>query len=210
MFRARYEGLFVSPKIVFRQTADSIICAVDRVGYYSIDSTNIAQVKSEHKVNIGALSAILNTEIVNFYYRQISQEGGRVLAQVKPTRIRSLPIPKDFENYTGILNKLENYLNFLSKLQKDDLLKSFFMELNNGVAYELFFPESVSAVQKNIISGLSDLPDIDMDNSVEENHSIIKNAFERLYDPNHPVRNNLETLDSIEEVRVIKEALKNN
>jgi len=32
--------------------------------------------------------------------------------------------------------------------------------------------------------------------------------FERLYDPNHPVRNNLETFDSIEEVRRIKEALK--
>ena len=210
LFRARYEGLFVSPKIVFRQTADSIICAVDRVGYYSIDSTNIAQVKSEQKVNVGAFSAILNSEIVNFYYRQISQEGGRVLAQVKPTRIRSLPIPEDFENYTGILNKLENYLKFLTKLQKDDLLKSFFMELNNGVAYELFFPESVSSVQKNIIASLSDLPDIYMDKSVEENHSIIKNVFEKLYDPNHPVRNNLETLDSIEEVRVIKETLKNN
>lgn len=198
----------MSPKIVFRQTADSIICAVDRVGYYSIDSTNIAQIKSDHNINVGALSAILNSEIVNFYYRQISQEGGRVLAQVKPTRIRSLPIPENFENHVDILNKLEKYLVFLSKLQKVDLLKSFYMELNNGVAYELFFPDSVSSVQKNIVSDLNDLPDIDMDSPEEENFSIVNNAFEKLYDPNHPICNNLETLDSIEEVRVIKETLK--
>lgn len=37
---------------------------------------------------------------------------------------------------------------------------------------------------------------------------ILQSEFERLYDPNHPVRNAIETLDSIEEVRIIKEAIK--
>ena len=44
--------------------------------------------------------------------------------------------------------------------------------------------------------------------SDEEKLAVIQSEFERLYDPNHPVRNNLETLDSIEEVRIIKDALK--
>jgi hypothetical protein len=44
--------------------------------------------------------------------------------------------------------------------------------------------------------------------SDEEKLAIIQAEFNRLYDPNHPVRNNLETLDSVEEVRIIKEALK--
>ncbi len=43
--------------------------------------------------------------------------------------------------------------------------------------------------------------------SDEEKVALIQSEFERLYDPNHPVRNNLETLDSIEEVRIIKDAL---
>ena len=42
----------------------------------------------------------------------------------------------------------------------------------------------------------------------EEKLAIIQAEFNRLYDPNHPVRNNLETLDSVEEVRIIKESLK--
>jgi len=44
--------------------------------------------------------------------------------------------------------------------------------------------------------------------SDEEKQAVIQSEFERLYDPSHPVRNNLETLDSIEEGRIIKEALK--
>ncbi len=44
--------------------------------------------------------------------------------------------------------------------------------------------------------------------SKEEKLTIIQSKFERLYDPNYPVRNAIETLDRIEEVRIIKEALK--
>ena len=38
--------------------------------------------------------------------------------------------------------------------------------------------------------------------------AIIQTEFNQLYDPNHIVRNNLETFDSVEEVRLIKETLK--
>ncbi len=44
--------------------------------------------------------------------------------------------------------------------------------------------------------------------SEEEKLAIVQSEFERLYYPNHPVRNAIETLDSIEVVRIIKEALK--
>lgn len=44
--------------------------------------------------------------------------------------------------------------------------------------------------------------------SEEEKLAIIQREFDRLYDPNHPVRNNLETLDSVDVVRTIREALK--
>ncbi len=41
----------------------------------------------------------------------------------------------------------------------------------------------------------------------EEKPAIIQAEFERLYDPHHPVRNNVETLSSIEKIRIIKEAI---
>ena len=41
----------------------------------------------------------------------------------------------------------------------------------------------------------------------EEKLAVIQREFDCLYDPGHPVCNNLETLDSVEVVRIIREAL---
>lgn len=43
--------------------------------------------------------------------------------------------------------------------------------------------------------------------TAEEKLAIIQSEFDRLYEPSHPVRNHLETLDSVEPVRIVKEAL---
>jgi hypothetical protein len=48
----------------------------------------------------------------------------------------------------------------------------------------------------------------EFDMSDEEKLAIIQREFDRLYDPRHPVRNIIETLDSVEVVRTIREALK--
>ncbi len=44
--------------------------------------------------------------------------------------------------------------------------------------------------------------------SEEEKLAVIQREFDRLYDPNHPVRNAIETLDSVEVVHTIRDALK--
>jgi len=78
----------------------------------------------------------------------------------------------------------------------------------NGIIYELYFPTELKSANKEILKHLCDLKPITDSMSEEEKLAVIQSEFERFYDPNHPVRNNLETLDSIEEVRIIKEALK--
>ena len=41
----------------------------------------------------------------------------------------------------------------------------------------------------------------------EEKPAVIQVEFDRLYDPEHPIRSNLETLDSVEDVRIIQQAV---
>ena len=48
--------------------------------------------KRKFTSKIWFLTGLLNSKLLNFFYREISQEAGRVLAQVKPQRIRVLPI----------------------------------------------------------------------------------------------------------------------
>jgi hypothetical protein len=93
LFRARDRNLFQTPKLLFRQTGDSIIaCRDEKVNYYGIDSVNIAILKNSFIKQRRFLLGVLNSKLNNFIYRDISQEGGRLLAQVKPQSIRALPI----------------------------------------------------------------------------------------------------------------------
>ena len=94
LFRSRYEDLFLAPKILVRQTADRIVATLDETkGYYCIDSVNVVQLKSEYVSQRYWLLGVLNSRALHFFYREISQEHGRVLAQVKPQRVKALPIP---------------------------------------------------------------------------------------------------------------------
>ncbi len=81
-------------------------------------------------------------------------------------------------------------------------------QLIDALVYELYFPDEIKAANKEILPHLGELEPLTDDMSEEEKLAIIQHEFDRLYDPRHPVRNNLETLDSVDVVRTIREALK--
>ena len=87
-------------------------------------------------------------------------------------------------------------------------MTKFIRDVLDGLVFELYFPEEIKAAKKEILKHLGELKPITDDMSDEEKLAVIQSEFDRLYDPKHPVRNNLETLDSVEEVRIIREALK--
>ena len=62
------------------------------------------------------------------------------------------------------------------------------------MAFELYFPEKLKAECKETLKHLGELKPITGDMTDEEKMAVIQSEFNRLYDPGHPVRNNLETL----------------
>jgi hypothetical protein len=76
------------------------------------------------------------------------------------------------------------------------------------MVYELYFEQELKQANKQVLKHLQDLKPIDDSMSEEEKLAIIQSEFERLYHPEHPVRFAVETLDSIEEIKTIKSALK--
>ena len=89
----RNKELFSSPKLVLRQTGDSITASFDDFGYFVMDSVMVIKLLAESKYNYETILAILNSRLSNFYYNQLVQEKGRTFAQVKPQNIRKLRIP---------------------------------------------------------------------------------------------------------------------
>jgi hypothetical protein len=121
--------------------------------------------------------------------------------------LHSIPVVSADLLVQEVVISLADFIIFLDET-KNSLLYSFYYSLIDSIIYELYFPEEIKSAGKEILKHLGDLKPITDDMSEEKKLAIIQSEFERLYDPNHPVRFAIETLDSVEEVRIIKEALK--
>lgn len=79
-----------NPKIVIRQTGDSLTAALDEHGYLTLDTTHLI---FDTAVPIKALLAILNSRPMNWFYQRLVEEAGRAFAEVKIVNLKKLPIP---------------------------------------------------------------------------------------------------------------------
>jgi TaqI-like C-terminal specificity domain len=87
----RYIELYDSPKIICRQTADTLIATVDTYNYCALNSTIIIK-PDAHDYSPYFWIAILNSGLQAYIYNLLAQEEDRAFAEVKPTNLRKLPI----------------------------------------------------------------------------------------------------------------------
>lgn len=194
--RNRYEGLFVEPKIIMRQTSDSIITAFDNQGYYTLDSILVLKVHNGCNFYYKYLSATMNSKLVNYLYKILTQEEGRTFAQVKPANVRKLYIPKATEKEQMLMSMLYDYMEHLrntESLQIDNSISNqfmgdFFEGIIDGCVFELFFKEHMVEREINIIDYLYDLI-APIDDNIEK---AIAKSFDTLYKTNNEVRTRLE------------------
>lgn len=163
--------------------------------------------------NLKWLTAFLNSELITVIFR-IFYAGGELVGKYryKKAFLENLPIPEPKKQFEPIIEMLVDYLGLYKGVYKDQSkehsIAAFFETVVDALVYEVVFPEEIKSAGKEILKHLGDLKPITDDMSEEKKLTIIQSEFERLYDPNHPVRFAIETLDSVEEVRIIKEALK--
>ncbi|WP_010424315.1 Eco57I restriction-modification methylase domain-containing protein [Anaerophaga thermohalophila] len=199
--------LFNKPKLICPDISKGGNYAFDEKGEFYDTTTLYGYIKnSEIKYPYKYFLGLLNSSICWFFLKNT----GTVLAngyfRFMPRYVEALPVPKPSLDIANIIAKISDYL--INSKHNNELVYSFMYQLVDSLIFELYFPEELQSANKQILPHLGDLKPITDEMSDEEKLAIIQSEFERLYDPNHPVRNNLETLDSVEEVRVIKEALK--
>lgn len=79
------------PKILLRQTADTIIAAMDHRGLW-FGRSIIAIVKESGNYKLEYLLGLLNSRFLRHVYEELVHESGRVFAQVKLSKLNQLPI----------------------------------------------------------------------------------------------------------------------
>jgi hypothetical protein len=121
LHRPRKESIFTkNKKILGVITEDEIIVAFDENSFYATDGLYIFSPTEE--INPRYVMGILNSRFFKFFYRLISLESGRVLAQVKPKIISQLPIrtidfsnPSEKAQHDKLVALVENMLELQKK-----------------------------------------------------------------------------------------------
>ncbi|MGV8073770.1 MAG: Eco57I restriction-modification methylase domain-containing protein [Syntrophobacteraceae bacterium] len=151
--------------------------------------------------------AILNSSVGDYYIRSLGVTRNGGYFEYKPMFVEKLPVPKLSTDKQAVYIYLVDYVLYLKKKELK-LQLAYFEQLIDGLVYELYFPDEIKSARKEILEHLGELKPITESMRDEEKLAVIQSEFDRLYDPTHPVRNHLETLDSVEVVRTIREALK--
>ncbi len=83
------ETLILQPKILMRQTSDSIRACYDEYCFYCQNSVFIIHTS---EINLKFLLGLLNSKCLNFVYKLGNPQTSKVFAEIKPRVIKQLPI----------------------------------------------------------------------------------------------------------------------
>ncbi len=84
--------IFKTPvKIIIRQTSDKIIATYDEEQYFTLASTFVIK-QFKEIIHYKTLLSILNSKLFFYLYRNVNNEEGRVLPQIKKKHIFDFPI----------------------------------------------------------------------------------------------------------------------
>ncbi|MDP2837314.1 MAG: TaqI-like C-terminal specificity domain-containing protein [Methanobacteriaceae archaeon] len=112
---------FSQEKIVIRQTSDHIIATIDDKGYLNLNNVHNLVIKKEFDLNYNYILTVLNSKLIDFIYRYLVPEKGRVFAEVKGVKLKQLPI------YYATIDEQKPLLNKSAKI----------LELNKALNEEL-------------------------------------------------------------------------
>ncbi|MHC5746946.1 MAG: Eco57I restriction-modification methylase domain-containing protein [Nostoc sp.] len=85
-------------KIYVRQTGDSIIATLVSSKFIARDNLHIILPKDKNYNSLYFILGIINSQIIDFVYKQINPEKGEALAQVKKNHVEKLPVPTASES----------------------------------------------------------------------------------------------------------------
>ncbi len=197
-----------TPKLLIQRTRNPrlktrIVATLDEVGFYAMESV-ILIVPGDALGSIKYLLGIINSKLINYLYQT------RFLnVAVKAEYLKETPIALASSHQQTIIARLVDYIvfskaNLSEDASRDQLMVSYFEQLIDALVYELYMPDEIHTAGKQFFAPLiaERLPALDEIKG--DKLATLRQIFERLYDRNHIIRQNIFFLDTIESVRIIE------
>ncbi len=83
-----------NPKILIRQTGDSLIAAYDSDGLYHLNNVHSLSSRPGSTLSLHCIDGLLNSRFWLYLYRLKTREQGRALAQIDIETLESMPLPQ--------------------------------------------------------------------------------------------------------------------
>jgi type I restriction-modification system DNA methylase subunit len=207
-----YEAYFRGPKLVYQE--------INRTDAFAYDIGEPTGMFVNNKVFFipnapKALLALMNSSVASFFIHTLSgvPVGGFLALQLNI--INPLPIPNWTADERRVLDTLADYVLWLHRSgvasgelpdsAGGTLLAGYFEQWVNALVYELFFPEPLHAAELHFFQ-LAEAAKLEPLARMKPGTELarLRTKFEQLYKSDHPLRQSLFALDSIEEVRIIE------
>jgi adenine-specific DNA-methyltransferase len=198
---------FQQPKVVFTRFVDRPIFAYEDNGYYLNNALWIIPRVSS------ALVALLNSPIAWWFLKQSATDLQGGYLQISRENLALLGIPPLPAKSEESICHIECYLRLLSRVKEGEgksaernlSVFEFLETLLNGLIYELFFPDELHSQKVNLFKqleeaafpALADIPE-------KQRFPRLEEIYEQISDDLHPIRGCLESLKSLEVVRIIE------
>ncbi|PZM81054.1 MAG: hypothetical protein DKT66_17635 [Candidatus Melainabacteria bacterium] len=102
------EQIIQNPKILVRQTGDSLVCAYDESGLYHLNNVHSFSpaLSKDPSLDLISLCALINSTLWKHIYRLRTREAGRALAQVDIDTVESMPLQMLSEERAQLISYL--------------------------------------------------------------------------------------------------------
>jgi hypothetical protein len=193
---------FEKPKIVWIEISDRANYAYDETGMYLTNSAYFMTGK-----HLKYILAVLNSKVAD-YFGQITATiaGGR--KRYTGQYVERVPVPRIEEHREKPFEKIVDYILFLKKFEDNSearLACNHFENMLETMVYELYFEEQVKEKGLEIIKHVEKLPSLAKG---KEALSLALEVYDQTFKKDHPIRNSIFYINSIEEVKEIEESLK--
>lgn len=207
-----YWQQFERPKIISTKVSIRPTFAFDASGYYLGNTAYFFPAELDALYLLG----VLNSKVSYAYSKRIFVEKQNDYYEVQPEGLELFPIPEAKQDHRAAIESVVGLLLFLheqptvrtsiANAPRDPLIAQYFEQWLDAMVYQLFFPEDLRSAQLDFFDLFSE-SNLRSDSFSPENRlDKLRNEFEELYSPSHPLRGALFALQSLEVVRAIEGA----
>lgn len=149
-----------NPKLLVRQTGDTLTAAIDYNGFYHLNNIHsfAPNAHNNGRLDILYLLALFNSQLLAFYYKNISLETGRAMAQTDIETLEALPVKeitkKEQGRFIALVEKILTHsrdADYTANNAKQDQVKNLGRQIDQLV-FELYglTKEEVAIVEGNV------------------------------------------------------------